>query len=102
MPCRDKILRNERFHLVRKLEKPHGIGNRRTSLADAFRHFLLSKAEIVLQRLVGDRFLNGVEIFALNVFGCRHRGGRKIIRLDKSDANLFPSKELCSSQATLS
>jgi len=56
------------LHLGVEFQKPHGVGHRRTALANAFADLFLSEAKLLGQTLVGRRLLNRIESLALEVF----------------------------------
>ena len=59
------------LHFRRQFEQPHVVGDRRAVLADAGGDGLLRQVEFVGQAPVGLRFLDRIQILALDVFDQR-------------------------------
>src|SRR2546422_10795481 len=76
MSCTESAFAKPLLNFRRELQKSEHIGNRDAVLADAPGYFLLSQAKLNDQALIGLGFLNGVQIFSLQVFDqCDFEGG---------------------------
>ena len=72
MPHRQPAARDFGAHFLRQLQQPHVVGDRRSILADGLGNFFLRHVEVGAQLLVRGGLIDGIEIFALDVFDERH------------------------------
>ena len=91
---RQPAIADEILHLARQLEQAQRIGDHRTAFADLGGDQFLRELKLADELRVTERFLNGVEILALQVFDQRHLQHRAIIRLADDDGDFGQSGEL--------
>ena len=79
MAHRERAGRDVPAHFLGKLEQPQEIRDRRAILSDGLSDLFLCQQKLVGQTPVGERFIDGVQVFALDVFDERHLEERSII-----------------------
>ena len=67
VPHRERPSRDARPHFGGQVEQADVVGDRRTVFADRGRHLVLGEVRLVGQAFVGSRFVDGVQVLALNV-----------------------------------
>ena len=68
MPDGNSSLLEERLRSGVQVEKPYGVRDRRSALANAFGDLILGETEIAMEPFVRAGLLDGIQIFALEVF----------------------------------
>ncbi len=78
----------------RQFQQPHGVGHHRAAFADLDRNFLLGELELPGQLLVTMRFLDGVEVFTLQVFDERQFQHRPVVGFAGDDGDFRQLQQL--------
>ena len=68
---RQRVRRHVRAHFLRQPQQPHVVGDRRAILADGVGDLLLRQVEFVGEPAIGQRFLDRIQILALDVLDQR-------------------------------
>jgi hypothetical protein len=82
-----------------EFEKADRVGDCRAVLARALCYFLLSQSEFLDQAVEGVALLDGVQIFALEVFNERHFDGALLWHVAHDDGNAVERRPLRSAPA---
>ena len=94
MPRRDLLLKQKLLSLFRKIEKSKSIGNSRTTLGNCLRHFRLSHRAAFHQPSIPVRFLNRVQIRALDILNQGKFEGLVVVNLFYANGNLLKTSSL--------
>ena len=84
-----------------QIEQPQQVGNGCSGFTDRIGDLLLGQPELGFQAVECERFLERVEIFALDVFDQRHCAGRPVVNIAHQYRHGFQSGPLCSAPAAL-
>ena len=88
MPVREPPVFNHRPHGRAEVQQAQGIRHRRAGLADALRCFLLRHAVLTHEHLIALRFLDRVQILALEVFNHRQLHRLAVVGFDDDSRHL--------------
>src|SRR6185369_7579318 len=90
-----------RQHLDGQSQQPERVCYRRTTFAHTSRDLLLAEMEFVCQPLVGTRFLDGIQVLALQVFDQRELERLAIVCVAHDDRDATEPGTLRGAEASL-
>ena len=90
---REPAFANETLHVGRKFEQAQRVGDDGAALADLGGDEFLRELKLADELRVAERFFDGIEIFALEIFDERHLQHRAVIRLADEDGDFGQAGE---------
>jgi hypothetical protein len=97
----DLAVEEERLHRFREVEQPQQVGRRGARAADRVGGLLVGQLELVDQAMHALRFLQRIEVFALDVLDQRHRERRLVGDLAHDDRHFLQAGQARGAPATL-
>ena len=94
MADRQPAVADEFLHRFRQFQQPQRIGHDRAALADFRGDVLLRELELLRQLRIAVRLLDGVQVFALEIFDERQFQHRAVIGLAGDDGNFRQIQKL--------
>ena len=101
MARRELLLGDQPLHFVGEIEQAYRVGHRRTRFADAFGDLLLGHLELLGQRAIAFRFLDEIQILALQVLDQRDLQGLTVGHIHDDDRHLLELGILGGTKAAL-